>query len=57
MKKYLKQLASIREELEALYYMRSDIDDETISHDYQLVLHDCDKAVNTLLDTIEYYCK
>ena len=57
MKKYLKQLASIREELETLYYMRSDIDDETISHDYLLVLHDCDKAVNTLLDTIEYYCK
>lgn len=57
MKKYLKQLASIREELEALYYMRSDIDDETITRDEQLVLHDCDKAINTLLDTIEYYCK
>lgn len=56
MKKYLKQLASIREELETLYYMRCDIDVESLSRDYQLVLNDCDKAISDLLDTIEYYC-
>ena len=57
MKEYLKQLASIKEELLELYDMRCDIDDESLSHDYQLVLNDCDKAVVSLLDIIEYYCK
>ena len=57
MKKYLEQLASIKEELESLYYARVDVDDDTLTSDEKLVLQDSDNAVNSLLDIIEYYCK
>lgn len=57
MKKYLKQLASIKEELETLYYMRTDVDDDTLTSDEKLVLQDCDKDISDLLDIIEYYCE
>ena len=57
MKKYLHQLATIEEVLYVLYYMRYDIDIDTLTRDEEFTLYDCDKAVNVLLDTIYYYCK
>ena len=57
MKKYLQQLASIKEELESLYYARVDVDDDTLTSDEKLVLQDSDNAVNSLLDIINYYCE
>ena len=57
MKRYLEQLASIKEELESLYCARVDVDDDTLTSDEKLVLQDSDNAVNSLLDIINYYCE
>ena len=57
MKRYLEQLATIKDALQSLFLMSADMSYLDLMRDERLTMLDCDEAINTLLGVIYEYCE